>query len=116
MCCLIGSNGCSVRLSANLTPSSLGHQAEGIAPLGKKMNAERKGAPVLVVASPFDVAAAPASTRDETSDENAGSATAAPSPRRKCLRLRPAFGPAWPRDDSEVGSFSSASGFMLWPL
>src|SRR5438270_11571018 len=103
MCCLIGSNGCNVRLSANFEPSSLGHQAEGIAPLGKKMNAERKGAPVLVVASPPGAEAAAASTRVAPSDENAGSATAAPSPRRKCLRLRPAFGPDWPRDDSEVG-------------
>ncbi len=44
--CLIGSSGWSVRLSAKSAPSSLGHQAEGIAPLGKKMNAERSGRPV----------------------------------------------------------------------
>jgi len=61
-----------------------------MAPLGKYRNAVRNGAPVAVTASlPADDAA---KRRAGSKEANAGNATLAPKPRRKCRRVRPGGG------------------------
>src|SRR5262249_52639023 len=87
---LLASSGARVSLSAKSAPSFAGHQAEGIAPLGKYKKAARKGAPVAVVARAFSDAI----SRKGTTDSKAGNARHTPRPRRKCRRLNPVGLPA----------------------
>src|SRR5262249_19122316 len=82
------SNGWSVGLNASSSFSS-GHHSEGIAPFGKKMNAVRKGAPVAVVANLVAAAPVDAKAFRDPSDSKAGNARQAPSPRKKCRRVKP---------------------------
>ena len=60
-------------------------------PFGKNMNAARIGAPVEVVASFEAVAASAAEIPRGLSVSKAGNAMQAPSPRRKCRRLKLAW-------------------------
>src|SRR5665213_1026830 len=84
ICCRRSVKGWRVGLKAKSDPSFSGHQADGIAPLGKKTNAVRKGAPVAVVARREGTAP---SSRIGASDSKAGRARQTPKPRKKRRRL-----------------------------
>ena len=92
-----------MRLSASCGASDVGHQLEGIAPLGKKRNAVRKGAPEAVVAKFFRRARVAATAPTGRNDSKAGRAIQVPTPRKKCRLEKPECAAECEDLDSEDG-------------